>query len=165
MNTLPAANLFPLHLNMTALKNNMIVFLADDDADDRLLFEEALREIYSDVKLTTAKNGEQLMGILDKTTPPPPHLIFLDLNMPLLNGFECLEQIRKNNKYKNIPVVICSTSSQKEAIDQVYKKGADYYLCKPDSFQQLKKLLHTVCSIDHLKQTSRRSREEFFISC
>ena len=68
----------------------MAVYLADDDADDRLLFEEALMEISYDVILTTAKNGEQLMGILDQNTPPPPHLIFLDLNMPLKNGFECL---------------------------------------------------------------------------
>ncbi len=143
----------------------MAVYLADDDADDRLLFEEALMEISYDVILTTAKNGEQLMGILDQNTPPPPHLIFLDLNMPLKNGFECLEEIKQNKKYKNIPVVIFSTSSQKEAIDQVYNKGADYYLCKPDSFQQLKKLLHTVFAIDHPEQITRRSRENFYISC
>ena len=146
-------------------KNTLTVYLADDDADDRLLFEEALMEVSGDVKLTTAKNGEQLMGILNKSTPPPPHLIFLDLNMPLKNGFECLEEIKKDKKYKNIPVVIFSTSSQKEAIDQVYNKGADYYLCKPDTFQKLKKLLHTVFSIDHPGQTARRSREEFYISC
>ena len=149
----------------TAEKTKLTVYLADDDADDRLLFEEALMEVSCDVELTTAKNGEQLMGILDKNTPPPPHLIFLDLNMPLKNGFECLEEIKQNKKYRNIPVVIFSTSSQKEAIDQVYKKGADYYLCKPDTFQKLKKLLHTVFAIDHPSQTGRRSREDFYISC
>ena len=72
------------------LQTNFSVYLADDDADDRLLFEEALLEVSGNVMLTIAKNGEQLMGILNTKTPPPPHLIFLDLNMPLKNGFECL---------------------------------------------------------------------------
>ncbi len=103
-------------------QRNLTVFLADDDADDRLLFEEALMEVSEDVILTMAKNGEQLMQYLNRSPPPPPHLIFLDLNMPLKNGFECLEQIKQDEKYKGIPVVIFSTSCQKEAIDRVYSK-------------------------------------------
>lgn len=139
------------------------VYLADDDADDRLLFEEALMEVSHNVELTTANNGEQLMKILDQTTPPPPHLIFLDLNMPLKNGFECLEAIKKDKKLKHIPVVIFSTSCQKEAIDNVYSKGADYYICKPDNFQKLKTVLNQMFSIDLTGMYSRPSRENFLI--
>lgn len=141
----------------------LTVYLADDDADDRLLFEEALMEVSNDVKLTTAKNGEQLMTFLGNATPPPPHLIFLDLNMPLKNGFECLEEIKQNKKYNGIPVVIFSTSCQKEAIDKVYNKGANYYICKPDSYQKLKKLLHSVFSLDMKALRTRPTREEFLL--
>lgn len=149
-----AASVFP-HMN---------ILLADDDADDRLLFEEALMEVSEDARITTARNGEQLMGILNKTTPPPPHLIFLDLNMPLKNGFECLEELKASKKYRSIPVVIFSTSCQKEAIDSVYNKGADYYICKPDNFQKLKKLIHAVFSIHPIDTSSRPSRENFLLS-
>ncbi|MCY7293230.1 MAG: response regulator [Ferruginibacter sp.] len=140
------------------------VYLADDDADDRFLFEEALMEVTSNVKLTTANNGEQLMNYLGKNTPPPPHFIFLDLNMPLKNGMECLDEIKRDTKLKDIPVVIFSTSCQKEAIDQVYIKGANYYMCKPDNFQTLKSLLDRVLSLSANALSNRPSREDFLIS-
>jgi CheY-like chemotaxis protein len=147
-----------------SLQNNLSVYLADDDADDRFLFEEALLELKSDVRLTTAINGEQLMNYLDKNTPPPPHVIFLDLNMPLKNGMECLEEIKSDSKLKSIPVVIFSTSCQKEAMDQVYIKGADYYMCKPDNFQTLKSLLDRIFSLSSHALSTRPSRENFLIS-
>ena len=140
-----------------------MVYLADDDPDDRLLFEEALMEVSKNVELTTANNGEQLMKILDNVASPLPHLIFLDLNMPLKNGFECLDEIRKDKKLKNIPVVIFSTSSQKEAVDKVYNKGADYYICKPDSFHKLKEVLDRMFSIDLSGNSPRPAREDFLI--
>ncbi len=147
------------------MKNQVIksVYLADDDPDDRLLFEEALMEVSKNVVLTTASNGEQLMKILSSTAASLPHLIFLDLNMPLKNGFECLDEIKKDKKLKNIPVVIFSTSSQKEAIDTVYNKGADYYICKPDSFHKLKELLDRMFSIDVFSISPRPAREDFLI--
>lgn len=138
--------------------------MADDDADDRLLFEEALSEVSENVKLITAKNGEQLMNVLAHQTPPVPHLIFLDLNMPIKNGFQCLEQIKNDDKYAGIPVVIFSTSCQKEAIDEVYSKGADFYICKPDSFQKLKGLLNTVFAMNQAPLQCRPSREDFLIT-
>lgn len=146
------------------LQHNLSVYLADDDADDRQLFEEALMEVTNNVKLTTANNGEQLMDFLDKNTPPPPYLIFLDLNMPLKNGLECLEEIKSHDKFKNIPVIIFSTSNQKEAMDLMYKKGADYYMCKPDNFQKLKILLNRIFSLTSQSIISRPTRENFLIT-
>ena len=147
-----------------SLPGNLNVYLADDDADDRYLFEEAIMEVANNVKLTTANNGEQLMNYLGKHTPPPPHFIFLDLNMPLKNGMECLDEIKGDNKFKHIPVVIFSTSCQQEAIDQVYKKGANFYICKPDNFQTLKVLLDRVFSLPANVLSKRPSREDFLIS-
>ncbi|MFC4261965.1 response regulator [Ferruginibacter yonginensis] len=150
---------------MSTVSNEMLsVFLADDDADDRLLFEEALMEVNNEVKLTTANNGELLLQSLDENTPPKPHLIFLDLNMPVKNGMECLEDLKKDDNYKDVPVVIFSTSCQQEAMDQVYKKGANYYMCKPDNFQKLKQLLKHILNFTSEDLLVRPTRENFYIA-
>src|SRR5688500_8306614 len=115
-------------MNLGAEKS---IFLADDDADDCTLFKDALKEVCAGTKLTTASDGEELMDILIETVPPPPDVIFIDLNMPRKNGFECLEEIKHSQKLKNIPVVIFSTSSQQDTINKVYDQGAHYYICKP----------------------------------
>ena len=107
------------------LQPNLDIYLADDDADDRLLFEEALREVSDNVTVTTAKNGEQLMKFLGSAKLPPPHLIFLDLNMPLKNGFECLEEIKGDKNFTGSLVFIFSTSCKKEVIVLVIDKGRD----------------------------------------
>jgi CheY-like chemotaxis protein len=123
------------------------VFLADDDPDDRFLFEEALKEINDATNVTMAYDGEHLMNILDMHASPHPEMIFLDLNMPRKNGFECLQEIRQKDKYKNIPVVVFSTSCQQDAIKQMYEHGASYYICKPDSFQKLIKSINKIFSV------------------
>ena len=140
-----------------------LIFLADDDEDDCMLFEEALREVSSGIQLTMARDGGHLMRILDDTVPPPPDVIFLDLNMPNKNGFECLEEIKMSPRFKNIPVVIFSTSAQAEAVERVYEKGANYYICKPGTFFLLKKAIMHVLSINWQAVRSRPSKEEFIL--
>jgi CheY-like chemotaxis protein len=139
------------------------VFLADDDPDDRFLFEDAFNEVARETQLVMANDGKELMEILDLTVPPPPEVIFLDLNMPLKSGFECLSEIRETNKLKNIPVVIFSTTSEKEYIDRVFQQGANYYLCKPPSFPKLKKAIAQVLAIDWSKQNGPTTRDKFVI--
>ncbi len=146
------------------LPQGLSVFLADDDADDRFLFEEALLEVRKNVKITMLNNGEQLMKCLDEKNIQHPNLIFLDLNMPLKNGIECLEEIKKDNKLKDIPVIIFSTSNQKETINQVYIKGANYYMCKPDNFEKLKNLLDKVFTLNPSSSKERTNRDDFIIS-
>ena len=102
----------------SSLPHSISVFLADDDADDRFLFEEALMKVRSNIELIAMNNGEQLMNRLEDKKSHYPNLIFLDLNMPLKNGIECLEEIKNDDKLKYIPVVIFSTSKQKETINQ-----------------------------------------------
>jgi len=139
------------------------IFIADDDNDDLILFEDALREICKDSLLTTAKDGQQLMKILDETVPPPPDVIFLDLNMPRKNGFECLDEIKLSEKLKNIPIVIFSTSDQPEAINKVYEQGASYFLTKPSSFPLLKQAIQKVLSINWQENQAQPSKEKFII--
>jgi CheY-like chemotaxis protein len=140
------------------------IFLADDDDDDCLLFQDALREICSRTQLTTAKDGMELMGKLEETVPPPPDVIFLDLNMPRKNGFECLEEIRRTHKLKNIPVVIFSTSAQSDSVDKVYESGANYYVRKPGSFAQLKMAIQQILSINWGEHTNQTPKEKFLLA-
>lgn len=140
------------------------LLLADDDSDDCFLFEEALSEIEVPTHLTTVTNGEQLMHLLTKTTDELPYVLFLDLNMPRKNGFQCLDEIKKNEKLKNLPVVIFSTSFQEHIADQLYKSGAQHYICKPNNFAQLKKVIHQVLTLPVGKAAnSNPSTKENFV--
>ena len=140
------------------------IFLADDDMDDCSFFKDALKELNEKTELTIANDGQKLLSILDETVPPPPHVIFLDLNMPGKNGFECLEEIRKTPKLSSIPVVIFSTSSNINAIDATYSLGANYYVCKPRSFDLLKKAIKKVLSLDFLQQNQPTPKETYFLA-
>jgi CheY-like chemotaxis protein len=140
-----------------------VIFLADDDEDDCMLFEEALREVSQNIQLTTAKDGGHLMRILDQTVPPAPDVIFLDLNMPSKNGFECLDEIKVTPKLKNIPVVIFSTSANPETIDKVYEKGANFYICKPGTFFLLKKAILHVLNMDWATTNMHPPKEKFIL--
>ena len=95
------------------------VFLADDDAEDCEIFEEALREVNAGATLTCSKNGQELMNLLHRADSKPD-VIFLDLNMPIKNGYQCLKEIRENAALKHHIVVIFTTSSLKEDIDIMY---------------------------------------------
>lgn len=118
--------------------------LADDDPDDVELFEYALGEVCPWVQLSVAKDGVELIGMLDKI--PTPNIIVLDLNMPLLSGKECLVKIRKMPRFDNVPVVILSTSHHKRDVDFCLTNGANNYLVKPPSFEHMKSLAEMMCA-------------------
>jgi len=130
------------------IKSGKSIFLADDDADDCMLFEDALREVSESVALTTANDGAELIHLMKTTVPPPPDVIFLDLNMPKKNGFECLEYIRQTEQWKDIPIVVFSTTGQEEMVKKVYEQGANYFIRKPGSFPKLKQAIRQVLDID-----------------
>lgn len=137
------------------------IFLADDDEDDCLLFEDALREVSASTALRMANDGAELMTILDKLVPPPD-VIFLDLNMPKKNGFECLAEIRSSENLKDIPVVIFSTTGEEGAIDRLYEQGANYFIKKPGSFPKLKMAIQQILAIDWTKNNFKTFKENFY---
>ncbi len=116
------------------------ILLADDDEDDCFLFTAALNEIEISTELSTVQNGEQLLQLLNRSESLP-HVIFLDLNMPRKNGWECLKEIKQNEKFKQLNVVIFSTSFQQEMADRLYESGAMHYIRKPSDFARLKEVL------------------------
>jgi len=143
-------------------KPNKSIFLADDDADDCMLFEDALREVSNSTALITANDGVELINLIETTVPPPPDVIFLDLNMPRKNGFECLEQIRSTKAWENIPVVIFSTSGQEEMVRKVHQQGANFFIRKPGSFPKLKQAIKQVLDIDWTNHNWKVSPENFY---
>ena len=143
---------------------NQHILLADDDEDDLLLFEDALKEICPEKRnLRTAPNGLHLMRLLLESSTGSPDIIFLDLNMPVKNGLQCLTEIRLHEKLKTIPIVIFSTSTQPETINKVYKEGANLYIRKPGSFTRLKAVIEKVLSIDWQNNASQPPKEDFVL--
>jgi len=117
------------------------ILLADDDTDDCLFFKEAVEELQSATTLTVVNEGEQLMKLLSDNATPLPHVLFLDLNMPRKNGFECLSEIKGNKKLSRLPVIMFSTSFEQEVVNQLYKSGAYHFIRKPSDFTQFKKII------------------------
>lgn len=113
------------------------ILLADDDKDDCMFFQDALEELALATSLTIVHDGEQLMQHLSSTSNLPL-VLFLDLNMPRKNGFECLSEIKQHAVFKSLPVIIYSTSYDKDKANQLYNTGANYYICKPSNFEELK---------------------------
>lgn len=140
----------------------LTLLLADDDADDCLLFKDALGELPIATELSTVANGEQLMGVLNKIETLPD-LLFLDLNMPRKNGFDCLLEIKHSMKLRRLPVIILSTSVEENMVNLLYANGAEYYICKPNEFSQLVSVIHTALTITSQIDHSRPTRSEFLL--
>jgi CheY-like chemotaxis protein len=114
------------------------ILLIDDDKDDQLTFCRCVYEIDPAIECLIANNGMEAMLHL-RTINPKPSLIFLDLNMPLMNGFEYLEELKEQKIYSNIPVVIFTTSSTEEDRARCRELGVTEYLVKPTDVEVLKK--------------------------
>jgi CheY-like chemotaxis protein len=145
------------------MSEKKVVYLADDDADDREFFQDALSEIALQTELVIAEDGVVLMRTLEEKVPPPPHVIFLDLNMPRKNGYECLLDIRSTDRYKDIPVVIFSTTANPDVIAKTQSLGANLYLRKPTSIEMLKKMIHHVLTLDLSIMGMPSSNEGFYL--
>ena len=124
----------------------LVFFLADDDEDDRMLFSEALMEINPSIKCIMAKNGEEALFLLTNGLFEPPDYIFLDLNMPVMNGLQCLAAIKKTDELREIPVIVYSTSTRKEYEEESKNLGAMNFFIKPPDFTGLKKYLTSFLS-------------------
>ena len=120
-------------IKMNKPKYNLL--LADDDEDDCAFFKEALDDLGLAISFNTVVNGVDLMKYLsDKFYGDLPDILFLDLNMPLKSGFECLSEIKLIDKLKDLPVIIFSTSLDMKVVDLLYERGATFYIQKPGRF-------------------------------
>ena len=144
-------------------KEFITITLADDDEDDRLFFQDAFEELKINTNVSTCNDSVKLMKYLSKPETILPNILFLDLNMPRKNGFECLLDIRKDPKYKDIAIAIYSTSSSEEDIENTFVHGANIYIKKPSDFNTLKKVLSEVVTLNWQYHTSGLNKENFLL--
>ena len=129
------------------------IMLVDDDKIFNFLSEKTITSLGLANEVHFAMNGKQALELLQKYRAGEisrPDIIFLDLNMPRKNGFQCLEEIRSHEWLKPIPVIILTTSINQAQIKKVYDKGAVYYFRKPTEFPILVRLIEKVLSTDDL---------------
>ncbi|MBO9202848.1 MULTISPECIES: response regulator [Niastella] len=125
------------------MKEEKVIMLIDDDMDDRFLFSRAAKLKKPEITCVTADGGKEALELLDKM-PQLPQVIFLDINMPGMNGWEFLSQFKKNDHFKNIPILIYSTSSNEKDITTAETAGASGYCVKPLDFDGLHTILNFV---------------------
>jgi CheY-like chemotaxis protein len=123
----------------------MNILYVDDDSDDTEVFCEAITTIDKNSSCITAANGLLALQILAEKNPKPDY-IFLDINMPFMNGKECLAAIKKDDQLKHIPVIMYSTSTSTNEIKECYALGAFDFLIKPDRFTKLCEDLDSIFS-------------------
>lgn len=140
------------------------ILLADDDEDDRIFFKEALQGIRVKTTITLVNDGMQLMNYLNQPGNHLPNVVFLDLNMPGKSGMECLIEIRKNSRLKDLAIAIYSTSSSEEYIEEAFVRGANIYIKKPDDFAVLKVILEQVINLNWQYHTSGLKKENFLLN-
>jgi len=124
------------------------VLLADDDDSDRILFKDAIQQLDLKISLEMVDSGDELMKHLSDTKKNLPDFIFLDLNMPKKNGFECLQEMRNNERLKKVSVIIYSASSKLEDIHEALNKGANLYFSKSSTFQELVNRLQRIFAMN-----------------
>ena len=136
-------------------------FLVDDDPDDTSLFRETLEEAAPAVVLQSAVDGEDAMHKLLSNLPSRPDLIFLDLNMPRMDGKQCLTLLKDHPELSKIPVIMYTTSSQSRDIEETMLKGALCFITKPSNVTDLRAILSAISRHVHgnllftLQQLSR----------
>jgi len=144
-------------------KSILKILMADDDDDDRYFFEKALKKVSIPSKLITVDDGEQLMDYLIKNKGEFPDVLFLDINMPRKNGYECLIEIKSNPNIKDFPVIMYSTSLKDTMADMLFETGAHYYLRKGD-FSELVKHLELLVTMLEANNFPKPSKEDFVLN-
>lgn len=123
------------------------ILYTDDDQEDQLMFVDAVSEVSDKVRVYTQINGDDLIKTL-LNPPSSPFVVFLDLNMPVKNGFEVLREIRSTDDISNVPVIIFTTSDNSNAIETTRELGATMYIPKPLTYTSLKLVIKHVLSIN-----------------
>ena len=131
--------------------NKIRILMAEDDPDDRLLFQDALDEIRFGNHIDYVENGQELLDYLNRKGnyealkgTPLPGLVLLDLNMPIKDGREALKEIKETPELKRVPIVVLTTSSADEDVVKSYDLGVNSFITKPVTFDSMVHAVQTV---------------------
>jgi CheY-like chemotaxis protein len=123
------------------MNNIKPILLAEDDHVDIMAVRRSCKQLNVLNELVVANNGEEVICYLDDPKVPLPCLIILDINMPKMNGLECLKILKQHSVYKSIPVFILSSSSEQQDIDSSFSGGISGYILKQVEFNEF---LHSI---------------------
>jgi CheY-like chemotaxis protein len=137
---------------------NKFFLLADDDNDDAELFSEALARIIPPVRFRHVEDGHGIFEFLKQSANIKPDIIFLDLNMPGMSGWQCLSKLKNDIKFNTIPVIMYSTSSNPREKEIAVELGALGFLTKPTDFKVLTKILEQI-AVNDLNDLKRILKE------
>lgn len=129
----------------------MLILLVDDDPEDRLIFEESVHAVSPDYKCIGVRDGEEALQYLQHEAVVLPDLIFLDINMPKLDGRQTLSLLKSSNTFRNIPVCVYTTESRPVERDAIIELGARWFVTKPASILEVRNCIATV-----IKEVSSR---------
>ena len=136
---------------MEKKENKFFIIMAEDDEDDRVMIRDASIEAGITTPIRFVENGEELMDFLlhrnqfsQNKEPSSSVIILLDLNMPKLDGRKALEEIKRNESLRKIPVLILTTSNTKEEIEWAYNSGANSFIIKPFNFDSMVDIMKTI---------------------
>jgi CheY-like chemotaxis protein len=115
------------------MRTPKVVMFIDDDEEDIEFYCEACGVVDNSITRITCGNGLEAVQMLKKPDAIIPDFIFLDIYMPVMDGKKCIIELRKIDKLKDVPVIMCSSSEFSEDQDECEKLGADFYLTKPHS--------------------------------
>lgn len=121
----------------------MVVFYADDDPEDRELFVDAIKEIDPGIRVVLARDGREIINMVQNGSIIPDY-IFLDINMPGLSGKECLRKLKQLEQLHAVPIVMYTTTSNKEEFKNLFLLGATDCVIKSASFQAIKDELRSI---------------------
>ena len=125
-----------------------IILIAEDNDADVYLTKEALADATVDTKVYRVKDGLEALKFLRKESPyvdmPRPDLMLLDLNMPIMDGRQVMEQMKNDQVLRAIPVVVLTTSQSEEDIINSYSLKANCYITKPMDFEQFRKVVRSI---------------------
>lgn len=138
----------------------MHILMADDDKDDFFILQEAAEKAGEPLQVSYAANWLELWRFILKTIPD---VLFLDINMPVKDGIECLQLLRNERKYDKVPILIYSTSVNKADIDKAYQHGANYFIVKPNAIDDITNIIKKLISMGKEALLAVPPREEFVI--
>lgn len=123
------------------MQTDCICLLIDNDPDDCAIFLMALQEIDAAISCTMASNGIDALNKISSDPSFLPSVVFIDMNMPMINGKQCLQELRKIERLKEVPMYVYSTSADPRSIAEAKAMGANDFIMKPSSFTLLVELL------------------------
>jgi CheY-like chemotaxis protein len=149
------------NINLLMKNQKCLIVLTDDDKEEHVLFKEVADEFDEIYSIISFEKGLDLLKYLNNPAENFPDIIFLDLNMPTISGFECLSKIRSTRELDGLKVVIYSTSASEKDVKVTFENGANLYITKPNNFYNMKEMLEKVLKTDWQKLSKERNIQDY----